>query len=516
MHNFHCTISRRDFMKGLGLAGAGIGAATSVMPNFHDLDEVISAASAETSSLSGKSLNNFPWYVKERDFENPTIDIDWSILARNDGYNHQGAYWGPVPENGDDKRYPDPADQCLTLPEKRDLYLAWAKQQFPDWEPGINGHGPTRDEALWFASSTGGIGRYRIPGTQQMMSTMRLDGSTGGWGYFNQPPAAVWGGKYPRWEGTPEENTLMMRTVCQFFGYSSIGVMPITSNTKKLFFEKQIPFQFMAGDPGVFGGTGNVQFDVPLPKTPVPIVWEEVDKGYYNDQKIVIPNKANWVLTMTMPLPEDRFKRSLGWSLDASSMIAYPQMAFNGGRVQTFLKALGYQGLGGDVAMWGPGGAFGVMSGLSEQGRAANEISPKYGSATKGSNRLVCDLPMVPTKPIDAGIHKFCETCGICTTVCPSNAIQVGPPQWSNNRWDNTPGYLGYRLNWGRCVLCTNCETYCPFFNMTNGSLIHNVVRSTVAATPVFNSFFRQMEHTFGYGMKDDLNDWWNQSHKPW
>lgn len=41
MNKLHSTVSRRDFMKGLGLAEAGLGAAMAAAPVFHDLDEVI-------------------------------------------------------------------------------------------------------------------------------------------------------------------------------------------------------------------------------------------------------------------------------------------------------------------------------------------------------------------------------------------------------------------------------------------------------------------------------------------
>ena len=59
MSVFHGTVSRRDFMKNLGLAGAGIGAAALVAPVFHDLDEMAASTGAAPKR---------PWYVKERDF----------------------------------------------------------------------------------------------------------------------------------------------------------------------------------------------------------------------------------------------------------------------------------------------------------------------------------------------------------------------------------------------------------------------------------------------------------------
>ena len=40
MSKQHSTVSRRDFMKGLGLAGAGLGAAAAATPVFKDLDQL--------------------------------------------------------------------------------------------------------------------------------------------------------------------------------------------------------------------------------------------------------------------------------------------------------------------------------------------------------------------------------------------------------------------------------------------------------------------------------------------
>ena len=66
---FHSIVSRREFMKALGLAGAGIGATSVMSPASYDLDELIS---------SPQSLWKRPWYVKQRDLYNPTNDVDWA------------------------------------------------------------------------------------------------------------------------------------------------------------------------------------------------------------------------------------------------------------------------------------------------------------------------------------------------------------------------------------------------------------------------------------------------------
>ena len=58
MKQFHSTVSRRDFMKGLGLTGAGVGAAAATAPLFKDLDDAVAGPTADFKRA---------WYVKEVD-----------------------------------------------------------------------------------------------------------------------------------------------------------------------------------------------------------------------------------------------------------------------------------------------------------------------------------------------------------------------------------------------------------------------------------------------------------------
>ncbi len=83
MSKFHSTVSRRDFMKGLGLGAAGLGAAAATAPVFHDLDEM-------TSQHQGLKR---PWYVNELDYGNTTVEIDWGMMQRRTG-NFMDPYGG--------------------------------------------------------------------------------------------------------------------------------------------------------------------------------------------------------------------------------------------------------------------------------------------------------------------------------------------------------------------------------------------------------------------------------------
>jgi len=89
MLGFHSTVSRRDFMKGLGLIGSGLGATAVIAPVFHDIDELVSAA---------PMVHKWPWWVKENEINNPTVEIDWGKASRFDSRHMQQCSWQGVKE----------------------------------------------------------------------------------------------------------------------------------------------------------------------------------------------------------------------------------------------------------------------------------------------------------------------------------------------------------------------------------------------------------------------------------
>jgi hypothetical protein len=73
MSKFHSTVTRRDFMKGLGFGTAGLAVSAPVV---HDLDELIS---------SPVNTRRRDWWIKEVD--EPTVEIDWSLIHRHHGFH---------------------------------------------------------------------------------------------------------------------------------------------------------------------------------------------------------------------------------------------------------------------------------------------------------------------------------------------------------------------------------------------------------------------------------------------
>ena len=69
----HHSMSRRDFMKALGL-GAAASSTLAAAPAFIDLDDMMS--SGETLDHTQKRA----WYIKERKIGDPTVPVDWAAV----------------------------------------------------------------------------------------------------------------------------------------------------------------------------------------------------------------------------------------------------------------------------------------------------------------------------------------------------------------------------------------------------------------------------------------------------
>jgi len=173
---------------------------------------------------------------------------------------------------------------------------------------------------------------------------------------------------------------------------------------------------------------------------------------------------------------------------------------------------------------------------LARQGNYANslELGPNYNPLT-----LLTDLELAPTKPIDAGMWRFCHDCAICAKQCPSGSISLEkkpsydiPPIEGRESITSQPGPKAF---WWNCVSCINyfsefdgcapktvlgndhgggrsCYAVCPF-GEDRAAMAHNLIRTTTAFTGVFNGFFSSMADVFGTGqaaLRPD--DWWDMA----
>jgi len=174
---------------------------------------------------------------------------------------------------------------------------------------------------------------------------------------------------------------------------------------------------------------------------------------------------------------------SFGGSFDA-----YGQIGVTAARLTAFIKALGYPAREGGPFV---GHAeflltpLCVSSGWGELGRTSTCIAPDVGGALRPA-MIVTNLPMIPDRPINAGIARFCETCGICADACPSGSIERG-----GQREMSTRGYQGWTINMATCHnfvrsspgnYCITCVHVCPFTQKSNW--LHTMARDVVTRDP--------------------------------
>ena len=490
MSGFHSTLSRRQFMQALGFAGAGVSAAATVAPQFHDLDEIMGSSSSQWKR---------PWWVKERPIEEPTTEVDWSKVQRFDA------------------RYSahSPAEVVRFVGQAeydRVRGLANTTQDILNSKPGST----LRDNALNVGAGTGQFmggytSNYVFPPAGTCCGSFSVYW-TGVKGTATPESLGV-----PKWQGTPEENTQMIRAAMRFFGATDVSVGEINSKTKNLI--------------SLYGQGGDVKYvnAWPPPDNYIKkIVFEDVDKGYTTDIKYVIPNKPLWGITYTVPMSKELFRTAPGSQLRSAANISrYRLRAAIDTSTKAFLTALGFQGLEEPYPCL-PSQAGAVLDGLAEMGRNSNvAISADFGSV-HGYFDVLADLNMAPTNPIDAGMFRFCHTCHKCADQCPANCIDQGSePTWefqpSMYKPNATVDYNapGKRLFWNDPIACQMfgnsiaggcgaCHGTCTF-NVNGASLIHDVVKSTLSTTSIFNSLLWRADESFGYGLSDgqDKEKFW-------
>jgi len=451
--NYHTTLSKKTLMKLLGLGI--IGATGTVATPYRDLDEV------KSSPAAGRKT---PRWIKEVD--KPTVEIDWSRIKRFDSSNimfNDGFVQAVGPDNA--MKLGGGAAET-------------SKQSIFNKEPGFS----LREKALvdggWLTSLLTTDHAFLGPGITVPFDMSGIPGEL----------------EYPRYEGTPEENTRMVRAAAKLYGAASVGVVELNENTRKLFYS--------------FDGWDGRKWE-----------FEDVDKAYETKKKKVIPYKAQWVIVFTIRMSPLTIATAPTALSTAASSMAYSEGTSVQLRLQQFITRLGYQCLAdGNMGTSGNSPGFGVLAGLGELSRLNRMISPRWGPLVRVF-KVITDLPLAPTRPIDAGIFRFCRTCKKCAEFCPSNALSMETePSWEVQGPWNNPGVKAYYEKAPNCFYqwlkigghdCGICLASCPFSKQDNSFIhIHDFVRQIISTTPVFNSTFRKMDNDPGF--VKDPEAWWN------
>jgi reductive dehalogenase len=150
-----------------------------------------------------------------------------------------------------------------------------------------------------------------------------------------------------------------------------------------------------------------------------------------------------------------------------------------------------------------------LAAGIGEVSRAGIILNPFLGLAFKAAVVLT-DMPVVPDKPIDFGLQKFCQNCKICAEACPSKAIPTGDKFMYN-------GYETWKLDTRRCAsfnftnkkgtMCNTCVKSCPWSNPSTWP--HNLMRSLVMEIPFSQRLAIRIARLLGPNMTTHQEKWW-------
>ncbi len=492
MSVFHSTLSRREFMKNLGFVGAGIGAASLVAPAFHDLDEMMASPSATQKR---------PWFVKERNFLDPSVEHDWDAITRYDRrwqsqtnriktyfkYNGDAAYKAELAAKGDaiskSRTFDTPG---YTL---RSRILSSSKLENLNWSKS------------WTGPVKSGSNTYTEAKTPEELGTSK-------------------------WTGSPEEASKMMNAAMRFYGSVMTGFAEFDSTWKN----KVLAAYTTRGATKDWASNNGA---LPSDAESMRFVFEDVDKGYATADKMVFPNKPLWIITSISPVAS-QFLKAPNASKGYNSS-SFPGPNGTGGTLSSltyggtarFLRGLGYEFYSDTGHQSSPfnENMANQLTGINEQSRQQNyALNAEYGNATYPTT-IQTNLPLAATPPVDAGMWRFCKTCGFCAINCPAGSIEEHhEPTWDIPTYEgkevtfHNKGIKAFWNNFIRCQEyrteasgCSQCWGYCTF-SVDQAAMVHALVKQTISITPLFNSFFATMGEAFGYGNQDSPEDYWEMS----
>ncbi len=139
----------------------------------------------------------------------------------------------------------------------------------------------------------------------------------------------------------------------------------------------------------------------------------------------------------------------------------YEMQGIAGQRLADYVRSLGYH-----AQIHGPSNHNAVTipmfveAGLGQLGANGQLLSPHFGS--RGRLQLITtDAKVTYDKPVDYGIHRFCQVCQVCVNRCPGRALQREKVWWR--------GVEKNKLTYKRCAPvmfryegCAVCMRVCP------------------------------------------------------
>jgi epoxyqueuosine reductase len=242
------------------------------------------------------------------------------------------------------------------------------------------------------------------------------------------------------------------------------------------------------------------------------------ESAYYSHDKQGNPIDIQYgnAILIVMGKPRKAMHASTGydWMGDPISFQAYQHLGLVAETMANYIRRLGWDA----SAQYGPSfvNKYSVLmppilllAGIGEVSRAGIILNPYLGLGFKAA-AVLTNMPLIPDKPVDFGLQRFCQDCRICAQNCPSHAIPTGDKVMYN-------GYETWKLDTERCArfnftnkkgtMCNRCVKSCPWTNPPTRP--HNLVRGMVMHSRLAQRIAIRAAHLFGTGEDHPDDKWW-------
>ncbi len=304
-------------------------------------------------------------------------------------------------------------------------------------------------------------------------------------GYYSWSPLGVTHKPevIPRWEASPEEASKVVTKAARFYGAYDVGFCELD--------RRWIYTHVSDGRP---------------------IVFEDVEEGYLNDEKVVIPNSHRWVVALLVPMEfiENSYAPT---PIEVTSNMGYSRMHVLAGTVAEFIRGLGWHAIpcGNDTALSVP---IAIQAGLGHMGRMGRLITWGRGPLVRIC-KVFTDLPLAPSPLAPGGIIEYCEVCEKCARECPSESIPRGPRTYEGPKESNNNGVLKWYCDEDSCLKywyevgtgCSICFRCCSFTKRDNA--LHGAVKWFIRNIPQLNRLWAWTDDFLGYGKISEPNKYW-------
>lgn len=304
----------------------------------------------------------------------------------------------------------------------------------------------------------------------------------------------------PRWEGTKEKASWVLRKMGLHFGADQVGFCKLDRRwVYSHWFDEETnteyPIKF-SDEAGYEGYTQPTQLE---------------------DKTQVIPRGMQYVAVLLHEMDEEAISASPTLAEWAETRLSYAKISFTSTSLAEFIRSLGYNAIpsANCTALSIP---LAIDAGLGQLGRNAKLINPLFGPRCRLS-KVITDLPLVVDKPIDFGVTEFCDQCQKCARTCPSGAIPTGERSFKPVNECNNQGVLQWQLNHKKCneywasvgTNCGICLRTCPF-NKGKGK-IHDVARWFIKNLKAVDPLLIKLDDIMGYGKHRSPNKHlWNRN----